>query len=1009
MAVVPHTWAQGTALNGMKDLYFDHLDKTSGLPSNIIFCAIQDFSGYIWIGTTNGLVRYDGQDMKVFSAVPGDSSSLVDNSIYALHQSKDSLIWIGTGNGISLFDPHIHAFKNYPFDDKREGNFPVRRVNSFFEEKDGTIWIATADGIVGTSRGSPEHFTLTQFNKGTKPEQDDYYMNVISCITADPRDPDKLLLGTNDGLFRFDKKKRVIDALYYGPPAAEKMIREMWADSSGLLWVCGWGVGLGCFDLKSESWKAYSPARVKITILSILPGDAETIWFVSDELGLGLFNKKTKEFSFYKSNPANPRSIFPGNKLGLSWFNDHHDLWVWGYGIDIVNRDYFSFTQVRVPYKFWWISDFFKDEGSGRLFAGAYHCKGLPVFNCNAKSWELLSCDFPLPEVGLSVTGFLKDSHGSLWISTREGLCYYDPKSNRVRMFRTPDGRFLQLPESPVVYGLLEDDHGNLWVGTRYDGVIRVDAGRKKADYFKNNPSDPHSLINGTHFTTIEKDRFGRIWFGCRMGISIFDPSKNRFDNSLLDTLHKYGMNKRWVNGIARDSLGRIWLAFDYGGLVRVEPRRNGSFGIRLFHPGNGMNDPSTGWITRDPKQMLWVPNNGLLNVDPYQERFRIIDNQNGLHEFPDNAAKIYVDPSGNIYIGDSTGFETRNIKDISNIGEKSFNLVFESMEINGKINPVNISASLNFTADQNNFTFHFAAICFHPPGHIRYRYRLAGYENDWVQAESAKEARYTNLPPGEYEFYISASDGQAWHDGKDSIRFTIHPFFWRTWWFILLSFLLLFLLTFGYYRNRLNHALKLERMRTRIATDLHDDVSSTLSSISILSEILSIQVKDPKPAEMLAEIGANSRSMMERIDDIIWTVNPKNDKFQDLELRIREFAIPLFEASGISFSFDYPEKLATLQIPMEVRRNIYLIAKEAINNLVKYAGCTRADILFREDHPGIVLEIRDNGKGFDPSGKTSRNGLRNMQERAVKIKALLQIVSAPGKGTLIRLTKDIF
>ena len=268
----------------------------------------------------------------------------------------------------------------------------------------------------------------------------------------------------------------------------------------------------------------------------------------------------------------------------------------------------------------------------------------------------------------------------------------------------------------------------------------------------------------------------------------------------------------------------------------------------------------------------------------------------------------------------------------------------------------------------------------------------------------TSREARYTNLPPGKYTFRVSATQGTGWFENREVVRCVISPFFWQTWWFILFCGIVISLVTTAIYRYRVNQLLKVERLRTRIATDLHDDVSSTLSSISILSDIAGKLSDNPKSAGLIGEIGTSAHEMLERIDDIIWSVNPSNDKFQDLGLRIREYANPLFESKNIQFHFEIPDKLAALKLQMETRRNLYLIAKESINNLVKYSKCRAAEICFKEESGYLVMEIMDDGVGFNPGVLTSRNGIVNMKLRAEKIGGSLCILSQPGEGTRITL-----
>ena len=987
-------------------LYFDHLSRENGLPSNKVLCAIQDFRGYIWIGTTNGLARFDGHDMKIFRSVQGDSNTIPENTVNTLFQASDSLIWIATAAGLCVYDPSNRRLKNFSIALKKLPDFTPGQIYAFLEEKKGSLLLATSNGLIRIL-GNGRKFEHIPVKVGAHEGDREYYMNSVFSFIAGPAGSNSLLLGTGGGLLRFDTVKKTITRDFLWPKGGTYMISRMLPDGDNKLWVCGWGFGLGLLDTGSGEWKVYSPGSKKITILSIIPKSRDELWLITDEMGLVLFNKTTNRFSLFMNDPFNPKSLSSNLLMNGSYFNDGRDFWVWGAnGIDIENKDYFSFRQVRMPYKFWWISDFYKDPATGKLFVGAYNCSGLPVFDTRKGTWEMVSCDFSLPKEGLSVTGFYNDSYGKLWVGTRCNLCYYDPVSHHLKAYTGMDGKRLFLPKDSVVYGLNEDSQRNLWIGTRFYGVIRLDSSRRKIDYFRHIPGDPTSLIEGSHFLSSQTDSLGRIWLASWNGVSIFDPISKTFNNTLMDTLQKYGIMKRWINGMSKDCLGRIWLAIDQAGLVRITPLYGGSFGIKLFNTENGMNDPATGWITKDRFENFWVINAGLLHVDPRQERFRVIDDKNGLRQLPGGSEKMFIDEEDNIFIGDSAGFETRNIRDLSYSEKNRLSLVIEAVDINNRETFEKFtgfdSMKLELGSGQNNINFHFTAICFQPKGKIHYRCMLQGYDREWITEENSRDARYTNLPPGNYRFLLCATEGEGWQSYQGKIIIIIHPFFWQTWWFIMICILFPAALVTIFYRYRMQQLIKMERMRNRIAADLHDDVSSTLSSISILSDLLASSLSDQKSAELVGEISNGARNMLERLDDIIWSVNPKNDKFMNMGLRIREYAIPLFESRNISFTFNYPDELTSLPLPMWIRRNLYLIAKEAINNLVKYSGCNRASVSFRQDSAFLIMEICDNGKGFDPGLRTSRNGILNMRERAQKIRGEFEIRSAPGQGTLI-------
>ena len=220
-----------------------------------------------------------------------------------------------------------------------------------------------------------------------------------------------------------------------------------------------------------------------------------------------------------------------------------------------------------------------------------------------------------------------------------------------------------------------------------------------------------------------------------------------------------------------------------------------------------------------------------------------------------------------------------------------------------------------------------------------------------------------------------------------------------------LILFLLLLVSGILYYlRNRLlerNRSLQRElEIRSQIASDLHDDMGSSLSSIHIFSELL--RKSGSNSHDLLSKIEANAKDTLEALDDIIWLVKPSNDKFSNLSMHISEFSIPLFESKNIAFEIDFPDAISEIPLPMETRRNIFLIIKESVNNLIKYSECSKASIRAFRDQGDLCFVVKDNGKGFDPLKLTNRNGIKNLKARANQIHADIQINSAPGQGTEI-------
>jgi len=986
-------------------MHFSHLTRENGLPSNRARCVIQDFQGYIWIGTDNGLVRFDGRNITVFGHDHKDPHSLIDICINALYETRDSMLLIGVIDGLSVYNPFTAEFAGYSFYDKGPSRFPVKSIVCFYEERDGSIWIGTESGLVHMRRHPVgfSYFSLRTSNKKTDRES---HFDFITGIIQDPRDQDKLLLSTLGGLLQFDKKSNRISHDYKKTISNNDGIVALCLDAGRYLWSCGWNIGLNCFDLKTESWQEFPyNARKPISIVGITKKNRNEFWLATIHYGLGIFNKKDHSFKFHQKI-VGEELLLPDLSL-TKYLNDKKDLWILSDdGINILDMRFHSFRNVAIPFKNNYISSFFRDTKTRHLYVGSYDSQGICDWNEKKKSWSIIQTAGSPGKNGLSTLTFFKDSHSVLWIGTTSGLWFLDKKSSTLRLFRTPDGNSLPL-KYPVIYPIYEDDRFNLWIGTRNEGVIKIDSSRTRITHYQNNPQDPSSIIDGGRIRAICSDKFRHIWIGSDNGVSIFNPENNRFRNDLMDSLLQSGVTKRWVNGIECDTLGRMWVIVDGEGLIRVEATETGHYRFKLFNMSNGMNNPTTGRMTRDVNGNFWMINYGLLYINPYNESFHLFDEHNGLSRPLSYDESLYVDPEGNIYIGSTGKYETKNIRDLD-FAPLTIKLQLESLEVNGKkvslgkIGDRDHPRILN--ADQNNLLFRYTGICFQDVEQILFRYKMEGYDKDWIMAGTGREARYTNLPPGKYRFVFQVSNRGIWLDRESSMWIIIRPFFWKTWWFISLIVLVSGFVLFIIYRYRVRELLRLERLRTRIASDLHDDVGSTLSSISILSEILTKQLENPQSIRMVGAIGTNAHKMLEKLDDIIWVVNPTNDKFRNLGLRIREFAIPLFESKNIQQEIRFDKHMNALQLPMEARRNIYLIAKEAINNLIKYAECRSVKILFRQEPPGLVMEIMDDGIGFNPDALTSRNGIKNMRLRASQINSEIEIKSATGKGTHITL-----
>jgi signal transduction histidine kinase len=311
------------------------------------------------------------------------------------------------------------------------------------------------------------------------------------------------------------------------------------------------------------------------------------------------------------------------------------------------------------------------------------------------------------------------------------------------------------------------------------------------------------------------------------------------------------------------------------------------------------------------------------------------------------------------------------------------------------------------YKPNESSIGFQFAAASYTDEKKIWYKYRLQGFEEAWSISTQSNSVNFASLPPGSYTFEVlGTTDNNRWSAIPASFSFIIKKPFYKTPLFFILVIGGLIAGFYFFHTYRLQQKLKLEHLRSRISADLHDDIGSTLSAISIISEG-ALQEKNISASQsMMKQVIANTQMLMDKMDDIIWCVNPQNDSFQNLMFRVQKFASALFEAKGIDYTISINKSINNMALPMNQRQHIYLILKEAINNLVKYSGATHAEISINYEAGYLYMNVTDNGIGFDTAQQQTGNGVRNMQRRAAMLHGTLQIDSNYGTTTVLLRTK---
>ena len=998
-----------------EEYIFNEIKLPGDLPFRDVIALQQDKHGFVWFASKHGLIRYDGHDFKTYRHIPGDTTSLIDTELLSLRLLGDTLLCIGGVHGVSLIDIRTQKITNLSRDQDGE---PVELVNDIFPDPDGTIWLAALNGLYSLDPSFTgiinHHLKQPPFTKGNPT-----FAKRVYCIAQHTMDKNRLLLGVERGVLSFDKRRNRLHKIHpnteatfsYSEPTVYRFKTE-----GNYLWALCWISGLPRFDMATETWRNFGypkfdkQARTTTNVWAVsdfMVKNGNELWVCDWDRGLFVFDKSTQKL--VQPEQAKNSDVLRKAKLNIFQLSDGA-IWLSGKdGLWRQNLRAKQFRELDIPFPHTWIMGMLHDEETDEYYFGLFlNSYGLACWNARTQQWTFYPPETNRQEM-FSSTDIFKDSRGVLWVATSiRGLWYVDKQSKMLRQFIPPDKNH---PDQwgNTIFKIFEDSQHNLWLGTGKFGVIRLNSDRTKADYFMNNPADDSSLYGKTRFFAIAEDHRGRIWIGSRTGFCTYDPQTGKFSRVITRRLQKIGVRDVDVCAIVRDTTNAMWLTIEGQGLVKVKEQADGEFAFKVYQTDGGLKDLMLRYMTADKQGNFWIVNNGLLYFNPYNESFMLTDERNGLLENLEGDDRIMVDRYGNVFCGGQVGIGWLN--EVERYSRSSIsNLIIETVSINSRAvtdwNPYAERAALpTVMYDRNNFTFSYTAICFEDYDQVRYRYKLEGLEKDWNPPTTLLEARYTNLKPGKYRFVVDAAYKGNWLGYNRTVEFEISQVFWKTGWF--LSFVLLTVIGIGLtiHRIRREQEEKRKRIRLKIASDLHDDVGSTLSSISIMSDLLQSRPEEsPNSEEMLRKIGSDARNLLDSMDDIIWSVNPQNDSFQNIVVRIREYAIPLFEPLDVKFSVVVSAGILSLQLPMDKRRNLFLIAKEAINNAAKYSGCTEASIEFFYARSILKMTVSDNGRGFDTSKDYARNGLRNMKFRGEKIGGKVTIRSTIGKGTTVTL-----
>ncbi len=981
--------------------------------------VVRDRSGFIWIGTLNGLNRYDGYSVKEYRHDPGDPHSLSSNIVKDLFVDKSGRLWVGTfDSGLSLYDPGHDWFINLL---PRHGDsswYDARHIYEISEDRSGNLWLGTIGsgaiclqlppGEIADLDSIARHIRWTSYAISTRD-------NSAGCVLE--REDGTFFVASDSGVVMLNPLTHVASRLHFPGQTGRRLDRLivncMLVGSRGNLWIGTNSEGLFRVERDHKTVTHYRHREeddfsVKSDAIWDLAEDRSGNIWIGSGGGIDLFSPITGRRIPYLA-------IGLGAHWPTSWMRMSLDvnnvLWIGTMdgGVHFLSPESWRFPLYSLPRKdgispvsFWRIT---------RDHRGAYWCM--------TSDGNLYDIDFTNGRVlrsinvlGLKQTSYTDgnpsfiDTKGFYWLGTWGlGLYRVDLRYGGVRRYNVELG----LGTDRIVNGIAQGEGDTLWLAKEFDGLKKFDPASKSFTGIPGLPID--------NVYDVLKDRLGMIWMSSEAdGIKVLDPTTGSIKVLRHDLSNPRSLSNDHARYLYEDSSGRIWVGA--GNQVNLwEPSsesftryNNPLFNKALFADVLGL----------DQKGKLWVEflGSGVSVLDPSNGIFTNYDGNDGIFgSFP-----MATLSDGRVVIPHWAGINIFH-PDSIDAPRPPPPFLITTIRINDTTSfppsLVDSTRLLSLSHEQNVLEFGFAAIDPGATHRIAYLYRLDGLEKDWVHPDARQYVRYPGLGPGKYVFRVKAINTfDRWPDQEIALAITITPPWWRTWWaYAVYTFFVVGLLS-SIYRvrlrqiqlhqqvqmERLEHERALDRERVRISQDMHDEVGASLSEISILSELARRNLQKPEEAAArVQEISERSGEVITNIGEIIWAINPTNDPVDNLISYLRRYAVHYLGLADITCMFSVADEIPPFTFSSAVRRNIFLVVKEALHNVVKHAVASEVTTRIEFIEKGMEIRIEDNGKGFVPEEHYgSGNGLTSMQQRLSDIGATIRVESEPGCGTKV-------
>jgi ligand-binding sensor domain-containing protein/signal transduction histidine kinase len=1049
-----------------QQLHFQHISSVDGLPQKRILCLLEDRIGFLWVGTEDGLYRYDGRQFREFRSYPADTSTLSHNYILSMAEGGDGRIWVGTRTGLCSYSPQTESFTRYYYD-RDDVSVAKNLVHSVKVDRKGFVWYGTYKGLYRLDPASQDMLRFLPDPENANSIQDEVVWNIFEDSKGrmwfgtregiaiykndgsfkfqrykpEPNSPGGLKigrvwefleqpdgtiwLGTKDGIYRVfqdgvDMKFERLGNIPGDPNSLSyNFVQTILAEGNNRIWVGTWTGGLDELVFKNpekteiefihHQHEEGNPNSLNNNIVEIVLRDKSGSLWVGTEAGLNKASPLARKFNVTGHLEQNPASLSNSDVTAILQDN-RGNVWMGtnGGGLNVISQDDLAFGKQNFTT--------FRSSTKG----------GLPHDN---------------------IYGLYQDSKGFLWVSTYRGLAFADISKGVDKLEFSSLSMEDGLPNN-FIFNVLEVEDEVYWVAT-YGKLARMyfkpgnPSVKARFEWFDMDPAKPDALTNAMTYMLCQ-DRFGQVWIGTYDGLSQYAEEHGRefFINYKNMGADNASLSENLVNVLHLDSKGRLW-AGTMRGLNYFKQNKAGEHAqVITFGVQNGFPNDFIHSIEEDGQGRLWLgTNGGLVVFDPDAALKgkpcveQVYDFRDGLPDNGFNDRASCKDANGRLFFGGPGGLIFFKPKAIARNNHPPVVVFTDFKLFNESVRPsaepksllkrsITLTDEIKLKHTQNVFTIEFAALDFTLPQKNQYQYKLEGINEDWVKAGNTNSATFTNLPDGSYTFLVVGSNNdRVWSTEPARLIIKVLPPPWKTWWAYLIYVVSVGSLVYAWFRHRLGLKIKeLERknaierarfeerelLRNQNAADFHDELGHRLTKISLFLELAERQTERGSAIHShLAKIKQHARELSGGIRDLIWTLDPQKDSLYETIVRLQEFGDSLFEHTGIQFQTSgNTAALDGFQMEPDVRRQILLIFKEAMNNCLKHSNARYSELRVSVQGGFAAFYFKDDGDGFGQNDRAHGYGLKNMSTRAKKIGAAFRIEAAQGKGTCIRVGK---